>query len=76
MRLLGRQPMRETFSPSKTDPKTLLRGDTARRHQLPPGQCSYCDAERRDRSTFHPAHDPSPNCQSGKRPHCSCDVCF
>ena len=23
-----------------------------------------------------PPHDASPNCESGKREHCSCDVCF
>jgi len=35
--------------------------------------CSYCEAEKTD---FHPSHDASPNCQSGGRNHCSCDVCF
>jgi hypothetical protein len=23
-----------------------------------------------------PPHDPSPRCESGKRSHCTCDVCF
>ncbi len=23
-----------------------------------------------------PAHNPSPRCESGKRNHCTCDVCF
>jgi hypothetical protein len=23
-----------------------------------------------------PAHRPSPNCESGGRPHCTCDTCF
>ena len=23
-----------------------------------------------------PPHDPSPRCESGKRPHCTCDICF
>lgn len=23
-----------------------------------------------------PSHEPSRNCMSGKRPHCSCDTCF
>jgi hypothetical protein len=23
-----------------------------------------------------PSHRPSPSCQSGKHPHCSCDTCF
>jgi len=25
---------------------------------------------------FAPSHQPSRNCESGKRPHCTCDVCF
>jgi len=28
------------------------------------------------RGSFGPSHDPSPRCESGKRPHCTCDVCF
>ena len=43
------------------------------RHELPPGECVACDA---DRGQMHPSHDASPNCESGKRNHCSCDACF
>ena len=25
---------------------------------------------------FAPPHLPSKNCESGKRPHCTCEVCF
>lgn len=25
---------------------------------------------------FGPNHDPSAGCQSGRRPHCTCDGCF
>jgi hypothetical protein len=25
---------------------------------------------------MHPNHKPSDRCESGKRPHCSCDTCF
>lgn len=25
---------------------------------------------------FAPGHKPSSRCESGKRPHCTCDVCF
>lgn len=25
---------------------------------------------------FAPAHKPSPRCESGKHPHCTCDTCF
>jgi len=28
------------------------------------------------RGSFGPRHDPSPRCESGKRPHCTCDICF
>lgn len=44
-----------------------------RRHKLAPGKCKACDGEK---TNFHPSHDPSSRCESGKRKHCSCDVCF
>lgn len=47
-----------------------------RRHQLPPGECIYCDDQRKGNTTFHPSHDASHRCESGKRNHCSCDTCF
>lgn len=47
-----------------------------RRHKLEPGQCPYCDREREQGNDFHPSHDASQNCESGKRAHCSCDTCF
>ncbi len=25
---------------------------------------------------MQPAHKPSPRCESGKHPHCTCDICF
>lgn len=28
------------------------------------------------RGSYGPSHDPSPRCESGKHPHCTCDVCF
>lgn len=48
----------------------------AKRHQLPKGECAYCDSEREQGNTFHPSHDASERCESGKRNHCSCDRCF
>lgn len=36
--------------------------------------CTYCIAFCT--SDIFPPHDPSPRCESGKRPHCSCDICF
>lgn len=49
---------------------------TNRRHKLPQGDCAYCDRERADGCSFHPSHDASEDCYSGKHPHCSCDTCF
>jgi len=48
----------------------------ARRHKCEPGACVYCDREREAGNSFHPSHDASPRCESGKRPHCSCSACF
>jgi hypothetical protein len=47
-----------------------------RRHKLDAGDCSYCDREREQGNSFHPAHDASPRCESGKHAHCTCDTCF
>jgi hypothetical protein len=44
-----------------------------RRHKLTAGKCKSCDGETND---FHPPHDASNRCESGKRSHCSCDTCF
>ena len=43
--------------------------------------CLTCDsAVKRWRDTraepFLESHTPSSRCQSGKRPHCTCDTCF
>ena len=50
-----------------------LRGPSARRHKLPKGECQSCDRETSD---FHPSHDASERCESGKHNHCTCDTCF
>lgn len=47
-----------------------------RRQHAEPGACKTCDAERQRNNTFFPPHDASPRCESGKRPHCTCDACF
>ena len=47
-----------------------------RRHQLPIGECPYCDEERKNNRTFHPPHDAGAHCESGKRSTCICDACF
>lgn len=47
-----------------------------RRHKAAPGECAYCDREREQGNTFHPSHEASPHCRSGRHNHCSCDTCF
>ena len=41
---------------------------------LTKGLCAYCDQHSTEE--MMPPHDPSPRCESGKRPHCTCDTCF
>lgn len=53
-----------------------LRTPTPHRHKAPEGECAYCDRERAQGVNFHPPHDASPNCESGKHSHCTCDTCF
>jgi hypothetical protein len=36
--------------------------------------CIYCEKHRGD--PMMPPHNASPNCESGRRNHCTCDVCF
>lgn len=45
-----------------------------RRYILSGGQCVTCSQHMA--SEMMPPHDASPKCESGKRNHCSCDVCF
>lgn len=47
-----------------------------RRHKAPEGECLTCDGEAARGNDFHPPHDASARCESGRREHCSCDVCF
>lgn len=47
-----------------------------KRHKAPPGECTTCDRERAQGNDFHPSHDASDRCESGKHAHCSCDTCF
>lgn len=36
--------------------------------------CSYCQDNKDDARM--PPHDASDNCESGKRTHCTCDICY
>jgi hypothetical protein len=54
------------YMPSN-QPKLRLR-------KAPHGECDCCNKE--GLNFFHPPHDASERCESGKHPHCSCDTCF
>ncbi len=57
----------------------MIKADVSRkrRHKLVPGECKSCDREREEGAVWaHPSHDASPRCESGKRPHCTCDMCW
>lgn len=50
-------------------------------HEHPNGRiyvkgCAYCEARMAAGETFFPRHVAGSNCESGKRPHCTCDLCF
>lgn len=45
-------------------------------NKAPLGECAYCDRERALNNSFHPPHNASRTCCSGRRNHCSCDTCF
>lgn len=47
--------------------------DKAQREEI--ANCEYCKKIAAE-GGFGPSHFASPNCQSGRRPHCSCDLCF
>ena len=38
--------------------------------------CDYCDEMKKKGESHFPPHDASPRCESGKKDHCTCDVCF
>jgi len=41
-----------------------------------PGVCAFCDERRAWHERSFPPHFPSRMCESGRRPHCTCDYCF
>jgi len=46
-----------------------------RRYKAPPGECETCDKSGAGFSNT-PFHDAAARCESGKRPHCTCEVCY
>lgn len=51
-----------------------LKREAALRRRRPAGECAYCDRDGDD--PMMPRHTASERCESGKRPHCTCDTCF
>jgi hypothetical protein len=47
-----------------------------KRRLAEPGECKTCDEIRAKGEKPFPSHQASDRCESGKRPHCTCDVCF
>lgn len=47
-----------------------------RARRAPVGECPACDSYRNAGIKHHPSHEASPRCESGAKPHCTCDVCF
>ena len=41
-----------------------------------PGCKEFYDYPGLPIDVFAPSHKPSGGCESGKRPHCTCDYCF
>jgi hypothetical protein len=49
----------------------LLVAAKARQDEI--ANCAYCQANK---GQMHPPHFASPFCESGRRNHCSCEVCW
>jgi len=43
---------------------------------LPPGECVQCDRIQAQNDNGAPRHAIRDRCESGKRPHCTCPLCF
>lgn len=71
--------------PSSSEEETIIRnrisaklqaiGDRLPRRRLAPkGECRFCDENHAE--GMMPSHDASHRCQSGKKPHCTCHICY
>lgn len=54
----------------------LLKVQAQSKRQRPLGECAECDRYRAEGISMFPSHTPSSFCESGKHPHCTCDMCF
>lgn len=58
----------------RNPPSADVKRAVTRVRRLPPGECQFCDLHG-DQGMM-PSHTASDRCESGKRAHCTCDVCF
>lgn len=70
----GREHMRSTMG-NPIPWCNVCEGERPRKRIVMEEGCATC-AELATSSQWGPPHDPSPRCESGKRPHCTCDMCF
>jgi len=56
-------------------PQLVIDNEKITRRQFA-DECEYCREKKKEGQLFFPLHDPSPRCESGKKPHCTCDTCF
>lgn len=64
--------MKRNLSNLNSQHVEALRRDTEnRRREIE--ACAFC---QENKGKMHPPHFASPRCESGKRNHCTCDVCF
>lgn len=59
-----------------TSRNAIRRAPPPRRYILSGGLCVTCNQYTPGIDAMMPPHDPSLRCESGKRNHCSCDICF
>ena len=45
-------------------------------YMAPEGECRLCDRARETDDKMMPSHTASIVCESGRRPHCTCDKCY
>jgi hypothetical protein len=51
--------------------KAAMEALEAKRREI--AACAYC---QENKGVMHPPHFASSRCESGKRNHCTCDICF
>ena len=66
---------RESFETWEHNRKVYFEDNTYSGSYAPPGECYLCE-QRRQGDTPAPRHYAMARCESGKRDHCSCSICF